>query len=214
MFIVYSPEGRNRIGQPDPARQPLKVDPAQPTETSVDAEPSMETVAAHSERGHPHATPQTDAYESVQEGEHARRRVVKVGTIMSSPVAHVWQTTPLLEAWQTMQSKRLHHLPVLHDQTQALVGLLSSHGLLMHAMLNENNEWTTSESVSTVADVMSPEVLTTHMDTDIRRAAQAMGSYHIGCLPIMDAHEQLVGIITLSDIVKRLGEEPPLEIYV
>ncbi|KUJ71930.1 HPP family protein [Thiomicrospira sp. WB1] len=210
MFIVYSPEGRNRIGQPDPARQPLRVDRTKP---SSEVEESPDFPMPQASTSHASGGAQAAAhYASVQE-EHARRVVVKIGEIMSSPVVTATPDMPLVEAWQRMQDRKINHLPVINEVTRGVIGLVSSHLILMHAIVDENNQLLLENSVSTVADVMETSVLTTRAETDIRRAAQAMSVYEIGCLPIMDDQEHLTGMVTLSDIVKRLGEEPPLEIY-
>lgn len=210
MFIVYSPEGRNRIGQPDPARQPLRVDRPKASD-AVEESPEfpMERL--------PHARPTEGAqaaahYASVQE-DHARKVVVKIGEIMSSPVVTATPDMPLVEAWKRLQDSKIYHLPVVNEVTQGLVGLVSTHLILMHAIVDADNQLLLEESVSTVENVMETAVLTTRAETDLRRAAQAMSLYDIGCLPIMDDQERLTGIVTLSDIVRRLGEEPPLEIY-
>lgn len=51
-----------------------------------------------------------------------------------------------------------------------------------------------------VADVMSKEVATCHMDESMSRAAQLMWERDCGCVPIVDDHFRVVGIITDRDI--------------
>jgi len=60
---------------------------------------------------------------------------------------------------------------------------------------------------------MKKEVVTTKADTDIRRVAYVMSEYNLSCLPIMSELDEVVGMVTQSDIVRRLGQSPPLEVY-
>ena len=53
-----------------------------------------------------------------------------------------------------------------------------------------------------VADVMVRDVRTVHPDTSTREAVKLMLDNKYGCLPVVGAAGELVGIITEADVVR------------
>ena len=215
MFIVYSPEGRNRVtaAQGHPG---LKVDPTKETLSLGDSEMDqlpLKPVQQHKGQSQSQSQSALKEYQSVQQP--PRTLVVKVSEIMVFPVITIAQNQTLAEAWQLMKKSKIKHLPVLNEAGH-LSGLLTSFDLLSfkfetNPSPNPNPNQTDDQVV--VSDRMRTEVVTTKMDTDIRRVAYVMGEYHLSCLPIMSEVDEIVGIVTQSNIVQRLGQAPPLEVY-
>ncbi len=58
-------------------------------------------------------------------------------------------------------------------------------------------------SLRLVRDLVSPQLLTTGLDTDITRV---LYEEHVGTLPIIDENKNLMGLITRSDILKAIVE--------
>lgn len=210
MFIVYSPEGRNFIG--DKQRMPgLRVDPVNRVlpigDSEMDQQLDLEEEFVQA-KGKSKAA--LEQYASVQH-EKERKLVVKVSDIMVQPVITVTEDRSLVEAWEMMRNSNIQHLPVVNESS-ALIGLISAHDILMRGIMDTEGNIEEIRD-GTVADVMSREIITTKIDTDIRRVAYVMSEYALGCLPIMSEVDTVIGIVTLSDIVRRLAEEPPIEIY-
>ena len=130
---------------------------------------------------------------------------------MTAEVLTVQPDVPLADAARLMGQKRIRRLPVLAsaDVDAPLVGIISSTDVLHAVPLNVNPFTGTGTSIQqaggeralTVADVMTPNPLTTTADAPIEMAASLMRSRKIGALPVM-RHEQLVGMITESDIFR------------
>ena len=59
-------------------------------------------------------------------------------------------------------------------------------------------------------DVMVRAVVTTSPDTAVEALARLMINLRISCVPVMDRHGQLVGIVTEGDLLRRVetGTEP------
>ena len=51
-----------------------------------------------------------------------------------------------------------------------------------------------------VKDVMTHPVRTCHPTTSAGEAAEAMATAGVGCLPVVDAHRRLIGIVTDRDV--------------
>lgn len=58
-----------------------------------------------------------------------------------------------------------------------------------------------------VRDVMSPEVYCCFEDEDVDEAAQRMSDWQVRRLPVLNAHKQLVGIVSLGDLARRTPAE-------
>ncbi|WP_127470757.1 HPP family protein [Thiomicrorhabdus aquaedulcis] len=210
MFIVYSPEGQRIIGAS--LIPPLKVDPASRINPVEQAGFGAVNVEEH-ERENPAKRAQSplNAYELMQKQEQGRRLVVKVADIMSYPVIHVSSEWTIEQAWLLMQQHKIKHLPVLmHDR---LVGICSQDDLLARIILSKKGD-IEGVKAEQVADVMHANVITTVPETDIRRVAQVFDDYSIGALLVMSTQGVMLGIVTKMDLIHRLSQEPPLELYV
>ncbi|VAW48264.1 hypothetical protein MNBD_GAMMA04-1950 [hydrothermal vent metagenome] len=212
MFIVYSPEGQSFIGASQ-KMPPLKIDPIKystPLEDDVtegfDMTADFDLNQGKKNAGHS----AIKAYETTQK-ESVRRVVVRVAEIMSAPVNTVSEQHSIEDAWLFMQKHHVQHLPVI--QEGKLVGMISQRDLLCRVIVNKEG---LLEGVKReiVADIMQEQVVTTTEETDIRHVAMVLSQYDIGALVIMNAYETPVGIVTRGDIIKRLSNEPPLELYV
>jgi len=208
MFIVYSPEGQSFIGavQNLPV---LKVDPAKRINKVEESElGALKTDIESKSQSNPKNSA-LNAYKQNQ-STSSGKPVVKVAEVMVSPVVTINVNASLEEAWQIMHSKKIKHLPVLNNAE--LVGMCSQENLLTRIIVGKSGEL---EGVKPekVVDVMHTEVVTTNLDTDIRHVAQALNQYQIDALVIMSEYHQIIGIVTESDLIRRLAKEPPIEIY-
>lgn len=214
MFIVYAPEGRSFIGQ-KPKMPPLRVGPVMPVnpiEKDVLDGERTDLNAPYPAPAHKHQKSDVavHAYE-VNQADKRRRVVVKVAEIMSAPVVLISDENSLEEAWLLMQEHRVSYLPVI--KSGVLVGLCSEADLLGRVIVNKEGilEGVKQE---TVAEVMQSQVVTTSGDTDIRHIAQVLSDYDVGALVIMSQLHEVVGIVTEGDLVKRLANDPPVELYI
>jgi CBS domain-containing membrane protein len=130
---------------------------------------------------------------------------VLVKHLMSSPVVSLFaeQTLPLAD--DIMRFKHIRHLPVIDDAGH-LVGLVSHRDLLRAQIssltgLDEGQRRARQEHVR-VRELMTRDVWTVHAETLASVAGQTMAEHRYGCLPVIDQHQVLVGIITERDFLK------------
>ncbi len=207
MFIVYSPEGQSFVGsvQQLPA---IKVDPA--TRINKVDETLLKQLDVNSgkqEQNAPYSSA-LNAYKSISKTD--RKLIVKAAELMSSPVITVNSSESIENAWKIMQDKQIKHLPVI-DRGE-LVGICNQSSILGRVIIDKQGrlEGVKPELVS---ETMNEIVVTTSSDTDIRHVAQALTEMDIDALLIMDQNQDLKGIVTSSDLLRRLANEPPLELY-
>jgi CBS domain-containing protein len=122
---------------------------------------------------------------------------------MTREVATLYEEDNLERIEEAMQRFRFHHVPVVDGRK--LVGLVSHRDLLRvsaSAMAKDGEARTHILNQQLfVRDVMTRDIETTTPATPLAEAARTMLDRQHGCLPVVDDGE-LVGIITLSDIVK------------
>ena len=207
MFIVYSPEGQSFIGVPPPKPE-LKVDGVHPVR-AIDENPEEEKSSPQT-HPHPHSNPSISAYETVKETT-AKQVLIFVREIMSSPVITLDISADLNQAWQTMQKSHVHALPILKEGL--LTGLITESEVIFYC-LNQPNARVEDLLNESVTVCMQKQVITTLPQTEIRRVAMVMHQYKVHALPVMSEMGELEGMITRSDLIERLAEPPPLELYV
>ncbi|GEM_PF-976058 len=217
MFIVYSPEGQSFIGVPPP-RPELKVDPVHPVRSieSFEKEPypqAEERIQAEQAAGNPHSHHlhhSLSAYEETKEA--APKKVVTlVREIMSFPVITLEIEATFQQAWERMQNSGVQALPIM--QETHLVGVVTE-SMLLTQLMNHVEQRIETILPTPIQDIMQKQVITTVPQTEIRRVAAVMHLYQVHALPVMSEVGEMVGIVTRSDLIERLAEPPPIELYV
>jgi CBS domain-containing membrane protein len=130
--------------------------------------------------------------------------VIRVQNVMTTEVTTLKRNDKLTLANNLMQLGRIRHLPVLDDDNEELVGIVSQRDLFRGALARAlgYGQHAQSKIFDTffVKDVMGTEVVTTTPETPLAEAARLMMERKIGCLPVLK-NGHLVGIITEGDFV-------------
>jgi CBS domain-containing protein len=130
----------------------------------------------------------------------------KVSEWMISPVISVSPDTLIGDAHKLMKEKKIRRLPVVkHDK---LVGIITV-GDVREASPSDATSLSIWElnylwSQLTVERIMTHDVLTISPDTTVIEAAKIMLEQKVSGLPVVDSHQNLVGILTESDIFRML----------
>lgn len=128
----------------------------------------------------------------------------RVQDVMTSKVTTLKRNEKLTLADDVMQLGRIRHLPVLDDDGQAVVGIVSQRDLFRGALAQAlgYGQHARRKILDTlfIKDVMTTDVITTSPETPLAEAARLLMERKIGCLPVVkDGH--LVGILTEGDFV-------------
>lgn len=125
---------------------------------------------------------------------------------MNSPVVTATPDTSISHAHQMMKEGRIRRLPVLNEGR--LVGMITI-GDVREASPSDATTLSIWElnylwAQLTVEKVMTRKVITVRPEATLIDAAQLMLENKVSGLPVLDAEERLVGIITESDIFRML----------
>jgi CBS domain-containing membrane protein len=144
--------------------------------------------------------------------------VITCGQIMSKDVVTLEFASRLGEAWRLMRRHQVHALPVL-DQARRVIGIVSQSDLLKHSDLDEYHTLGErfrhfigriphphSDKPEVVGQIMSSPVTTARDMSPIVELVPLMANAGFHHIPVVDAKEKFVGIVTQSDLVAALYE--------
>ncbi|CAM3278750.1 CBS domain-containing protein [Deinococcus saxicola] len=127
-----------------------------------------------------------------------------VHELMSAPVVVAPPSLSLPDAAHLMKSRGIRRLPVVDGSR--LVGIVTDRDLreALPSKVSSLSPWeaTTRLAAVSVQDVMRRSVLTTTPDADARDAAHTLLHHRVGALPVIDAAGTVVGLLTVSDVLR------------
>jgi len=118
---------------------------------------------------------------------------MRLRDIMTAGVVTIGPRETAAAARAKMRGNGIRHLVVVDDDR--VVGIISERDLARRSG---------NRSGATVADLMTPDVVSATPATTLRQAANLMRGRTIGCLLVVDG-EDLVGIVTTTDVLVQLG---------
>jgi CBS domain-containing protein len=103
---------------------------------------------------------------------------------------------------QLMNTENVGSIPVVEsNQSKKLIGIITDRDLALQVVANERDPKST-----TVADVMTSDVVTCYEDDDIQKAVDAMADHQLRRMPVVDHNQMIVGIIAQADVATRLDK--------
>jgi len=135
---------------------------------------------------------------------------LRVRDVMTPDVTTLKRNDKLTLADDIMNLGRIRHMPVLDDDEQQVVGLVSQRdlfrGALARALGYSKHAQRKIMDTLSVKEIMTTDVITTSPDTPLVEAARVLAERKIGCLPVVeDGH--LVGILTEGDFVAMVARK-------
>lgn len=123
-----------------------------------------------------------------------------VAQSMSFRVAIAHETDSLREVYRTMESIQVRHVPVVRNGK--LVGVLSNRDIFLFASPNAEGEVLVPDVP--VKEAMTEQVLFCRTSHTISDVARTFVEKKIECLPVLDANDHLIGMITSTDLLRLL----------
>ena len=87
------------------------------------------------------------------------------------------------------------------DSSRRLTGIVSLRDLVIAA------------PDTTLAEIMTRDVVFVHTDTDQEEVARTIQRYDIVAVPVVDSEERLVGVVTVDDVIDIIEREATEDIY-
>ncbi|MCG2586726.1 HPP family protein [Massilia sp. TS11] len=144
--------------------------------------------------------------------------VIYCEDVMSLDVVSLEFATPLQQAWDLMRRHHLHALPVL-NRARRVIGILTLSDFLQHAQVDQVASLGArlraflrpraarhSEQPEVVGQIMHTQVKTVRADAPIASLVPLMANAGLHHLPVVDAEQRFVGMLTQSDVLAALYE--------
>ena len=120
-----------------------------------------------------------------------------VGDVMSTPLVKALPVMSVKRAAEIMIKERIGSIVVVNENN-SLLGIVTRTDIIREVVAKGRDP----EEI-TLGDIMTPNPHFVYADESLERAAEIMGSYGIGHLPVLDPHtHKPVGMISLRDIVR------------
>ena len=121
------------------------------------------------------------------------------GSLMAKELVKVHEDLSVLKCVNAMRKQaqevtRVHSIYVVNAENQ-LIGRLSLKDLI------------TANSRAIVKDIFIPKVDFVHVDEDVEDVAKIMSKYDLEAIPVVNENKELLGRITIDDIVDVIKEE-------
>jgi acetoin utilization protein AcuB len=132
---------------------------------------------------------------------------MKVSKYMTQKLIVVAPEMSVKDAFLTMRSRRVRHLPVVDGDK--LVGIISDRDLRRPRWAETIDDWTSYYQLSddvTVKDVMTSRPETVRTYDGILKAVKIFREQRYGALPVQDKKDDLVGILSAQDLLLALEE--------
>ena len=140
--------------------------------------------------------------------EHADQRAAQtIHYWMHAPAITITAEAPVSEALALMHEHSIRRLPVV-TSTGHLCGIITDGDIrgadVLHATGLDLRQIASSLQRIAVGEVMSEQPIAVTPTTTLREAALLMLDNKIGGLPVVDADNSVVGVITESDLFEAL----------
>lgn len=208
-FMIYSLNGHERM----PLEKLLKERMVEKTDAIAAQRPVEEK--GHYDAPEPRAQQPSSAqaYRAVEQLPTSPA-VLLAEQVMTSPVVTLTAEAMITQALRQFQANAFRHVPVVTSAGR-LVGIVSERDILRYlAGLTAGYEpRLPSSGDARVEAVMTPQVLTANVDTDVRYIARLFVEQRIGAMPVA-TDGVLQGIITRSDVLGAVMRHYVLELWV
>ena len=131
---------------------------------------------------------------------------MKVEDIMNRDVVTVGLDERLKTVQELFNEQKFHHVLVVEENV--LVGVVSDRDILKQLSPFLSTAAERSQDRSTldkkIHQIMTREPIAVNKETTIEEAGEIFVKKNISCLPILSGEKEIIGIITLKDLLKSL----------
>ena len=132
---------------------------------------------------------------------------MKAQEIMAKDPRCVTPQTSIQEAARLMKSEDVGALPVVEsDGSKRLVGMVTDRDITIRVVADGRDTRST-----TVRDAMSQGATTARADDNVDDVMKVMGREQIRRIPIVDDRQELVGIVSQADVVRKASSDKRAE---
>lgn len=125
---------------------------------------------------------------------------MKVSDVMTRAVDVIHPDATLDEAAERMKRLDIGPLPVCEGDK--LLGIITDRDITVRATAESRDPATTR-----VSEIMTPEVVFTYDDEDLKEATKLMQEHQLRRLVVLNREKKLVGIVSLGDLAVETKDD-------
>lgn len=118
---------------------------------------------------------------------------MKISEVMTPDAQCIAPGAPVVEAAEIMRQLDIGALPVCEDGQ--LIGMITDRDIVVRGVALDADL-----KVLTVAELMSPQIVSIGEDDDVESAVKAMEKHQVRRLPVVNRHQRIVGMLSLGDL--------------
>lgn len=136
---------------------------------------------------------------------------MSVGEICNRTTVFAYKSMSVSEAARLMLEQHVGSLVVIEEtgQGRAIVGMLTDRDIVVAVVARDFNAQTVR-----VADIMSSNPIICRTGDSMTDALSQMRHHGVRRIPVADAQDILVGIVTLDDLLKIVAEQLQTVVHV
>jgi len=129
---------------------------------------------------------------------------MRVGDFCIRDVVHCTRKTSALELSQLMREGHVGDVVVVDQPNgkKIAVGIVTDRDLVIEVMAKESDP-----ALVTAKDLMGKELVTVGEGNDVYETAELMRDRGVRRVPVVDDQGGLLGIVTLDDLLKIIGDQ-------
>lgn len=158
-----------------------------------------------------------DLYDTAINHAFARKMNTLCGDIMAKDVISVRQQTAMDHAWSLLHKHKIKALPVVNEQ-QHILGIVTvadflkdiasrGHDRLLGLEKLISGQDSQSGKERPVSEIMTLKVVTAEVNTPVSELIKRLSDLGLHHVPIVDAQQRLVGMITQSDLIASMYQK-------
>lgn len=158
-----------------------------------------------------------DLYDTAINHAFARKMNTLCGDIMAKDVISVRQQTAMEHAWSLLHKHKIKALPVVNEQ-QHILGIVTvadflkdiagrGHDRLLGLERLVVGQDSQSGMGRPVSEIMTVNVVAAAVDTPVSELIKRLSDLGLHHVPIVDAQQRLVGMITQSDLIASMYQK-------
>lgn len=130
--------------------------------------------------------------------------------IMQEDFIAIKESQTIFDAIKQLRSSGSLALPVVNEVNR-VVGLFD-YNVVIDELVDGSGDGF-NPKITTVKELLGTSVITAEPVTSIRRIAEVMDHYNLSVIPVVDAYDALIGIISIRDMARSIANDPPLSVW-
>jgi len=129
-----------------------------------------------------------------------------ISSIATNDVISVQEGQKISDIRNAMRDNEIRHVPVVRGTR--LVGMVSLTDIMKLELTNDREDERSIDAILdyqySINDIMTSDLKTLGMESTVRDAVDILSNNSFHSVPLVDADDNLVGVVTSTDLIKHL----------